>query len=1087
MKARPHSVSLKTLVLLACLFAHTRQGLATTAILPGDDDLIIGARAIVRAKVISVDSGLGDDDRIYTYVGLRVRETLKGHVAGRKIVLKELGGQVGDRGSIIYGNAQFVPGEEVFLYLDTWADGSLRVYQMFLGKFNVVTDPATGESVVVRPRPDANTVVLRREAGERGGPATERMKLSDYRRMVEASLAANRERSRVFEQTYYAGTPVLAEPQEYERAALGGALHPQYTLIASPPPRWFEPDDNLPVVFMVNPDNAPNPQVMDDVNAAMNVWSNIPGCSLRVANGGTMDSCYLGTGVNAIVFNNCDGRNAPSPFCAGVLAWGGLNWFGSITRVVNGTTFVKAREGFVSFNPYAACNFGEHCQVQEIAAHEIGHALGLGHSQNSDATMAAFAHFDGRCASLRQDDINGVLFIYPASGAGPGPISIATGSPLAPASPGVAYSQRLVASGGREPYRWAVSAGVLPQGLTLGEGGTISGTPSATGTFNFTVRVTDSNSATAQKDLALSVFTTTSEYDGVFVSQNVPASVQPGQSFTVSIKWLNTGTREWSGSGGFRLGSQNPPNNVTWGGNAVNLPGFVTPARQHLDLTFTAFAPETPGTYNFQWQMYQEGVGFFGQLSANAAIQVGTGGGENPTNAAAFVTQSVPASMTAGHSYLVAVTMRNTGTTTWSAGSYKLASQNPENNSSWGSSRVALPSAIPPGAQATFTFAVTAPAAPGAYNFQWQMYEEGAGFFGQMSDNASVNVIQLTSPVINEPPALGAMKGAPFKHQFTALGGEPPYTWAVAGGALPAGVSLNTNLGVVAGVAAETGNFSFTLRVVDSQSRAGQKAVTIAVAPALLRITTTSLPNVMRGAAFGHKLAATGGTEPYSWSLGGGALPAGLGIDTSTGMISGTPAASGTFIFAVDVVDAASRAATKSLALTVLAPPLAVDGGSSIEGTKGVALSYHLSVVGGLPPYTWAVMGGALPAGLALNSATGAISGTPVVGGAFTVTVGVRDQNGESASKVLQIRLLDPERVPVITAAKYKASKRKLTVSGERFDPAATLLIDGAQAGARLSGGRFLVKRLSLGSGRHEIRVVNPGGVFSQAFSLDVK
>jgi hypothetical protein len=966
MKASPKNVCLKSLALLVCLLALARSGLATTAILPSDDDLIIGARAIVQASVLSLDSSLGVDDRIYTYITLRVKKVLKGHLTERKIVLKEMGGQVGDLGSTIYGNPQFVPGEEVFLYLDTWADGSLRVYQMFLGKFNVVDDPVTGESQVVRSQPDANTVVLQEEAS--GRPATERMKLSDYTRMVESRLAANRERSQIFEQTYYARAPLLAEPREYARAAREGALHPQYTLIASPPPRWFEPDDNLPVIFMVNPDNAPNPQVMDDVNAAMNVWSNIPGCSLRVANGGTMDSCYLGTGVNAIVFNNCDGRNAPSPFCAGVLAWGGLNWFGSITRVINGTTFVKAREGFVSFNPYAACNFGEHCQVQEIATHEIGHALGLGHSQFSDATMAAFAHFDGRCASLRQDDINGILFIYPSSGSGPGPLSIATGSPLAPASPGVFYSQRLVASGGQEPYRWALSAGALPQGLALNESGTISGTPSATGTFNFTIRLTDAATATVQKSFAISVFTTTSEYDGVFVSQNVPASVQPGQSFTVSIKWLNTGTREWNGSGGFRLGSQNPSNNTTWGGNAVNLPGFITPARQHLDLTFTAFAP----------------------------------------------------------------------------------------------------------------------AAPGAYNFQWQMYQEGVGYFGQMSDNASVNVIQLTSPTINEPPALGAMKGAPFKHQFTATGGSPPYTWAVAEGDLPSGISLNSNLGLLAGAATAMGSFSFTLRVTDSESRASHKAVTIVVAPALLQIMTTNLPTIMRGVAFSHPLTATGGTEPYTWSLGGGTLPAGLGISASTGAILGTPAASGTFIFTVEVTDSSSRAASRSLALTVMALPLSIDSGSSVEGTKGIALSYHLSAVGGLPPYTWSVASGVLPSGLTLNSATGAISGTPAVGGTFTVGVSVRDQNSESATRALQIRLLDPDTLPVITRARYKASKRKLTVSGQRIDPAATLLIDGVQASARFSDGAFLVKRLTLTAGRHEIKVVNPGGVSSQGFFLNV-
>jgi hypothetical protein len=108
-----------------------------------------------------------------------------------------------------------------------------------------------------------------------------------------------------------------------------------------------------------------------------------------------------------------------------------------------------------------------------------------------------------------------------------------------------------------------------------------------------------------------------------FVSQNVPTNVQPGQQFLSNLQFRNTGTTTWSGVAYF-FASQNPALNQTWGGNGVSLNGFVASPGQVLSVDFTAFAPTTPGVYNFQWQMYQNGgAGFFGQMSTNVVIQVG--------------------------------------------------------------------------------------------------------------------------------------------------------------------------------------------------------------------------------------------------------------------------------------------------------------------------------------------------------------------------------------------------------------------------------------------------------------------------------
>jgi hypothetical protein len=116
-------------------------------------------------------------------------------------------------------------------------------------------------------------------------------------------------------------------------------------------------------------------------------------------------------------------------------------------------------------------------------------------------------------------------------------------------------------------------------------------------------------------------------------------------------------------------------------------------------------------------------------------------GAPPPGDNAAFISQTAPpGSMTPGQTASVTVTMQNTGTTTWTtAGGYKLGSQNPANNSTWGLSQVSLPSSVAPNAQVTFNFTITAPSTVGTYNFQWQMLKNTTSF-GNPSTNVSVNV-----------------------------------------------------------------------------------------------------------------------------------------------------------------------------------------------------------------------------------------------------------------------------------------------------------------------------------------------------------
>jgi photosystem II stability/assembly factor-like uncharacterized protein len=109
-----------------------------------------------------------------------------------------------------------------------------------------------------------------------------------------------------------------------------------------------------------------------------------------------------------------------------------------------------------------------------------------------------------------------------------------------------------------------------------------------------------------------------------------------------------------------------------------------------------------------------------------------------------WMSQIVPTQVRAGQTFSVTLVFENRGGSVWTLSrGYKLQSQDPTNNVVWGLSTVALSAsdAILPGQQKTFTFNVTAPAAPGKYSFQWQMLHEGFAKFGSKNKKTTINVV----------------------------------------------------------------------------------------------------------------------------------------------------------------------------------------------------------------------------------------------------------------------------------------------------------------------------------------------------------
>jgi hypothetical protein len=107
---------------------------------------------------------------------------------------------------------------------------------------------------------------------------------------------------------------------------------------------------------------------------------------------------------------------------------------------------------------------------------------------------------------------------------------------------------------------------------------------------------------------------TTSQMYATFLSMSgVPASVVAGQAFTASMTFQNTGACTWTAANGYRLGSQNPENNTTWGTNRIYLgAGEAIAPGQSKTFTITAIAPSTAGSYGWGWRMVRDGINWLG-------------------------------------------------------------------------------------------------------------------------------------------------------------------------------------------------------------------------------------------------------------------------------------------------------------------------------------------------------------------------------------------------------------------------------------------------------------------------------------------
>ena len=237
------------------------------------------------------------------------------------------------------------------------------------------------------------------------------------------------------------------------------------------------------------------------------------------------------------------------------------------------------------------------------------------------------------------------------------------------------------------------------------------------------------------------------------------------------------------------------------------------------------------------------------------------------------------------------------------------------------------------------------------------------------------------------------VQGASYSQDLSATGGVPPYTWSIVGGDLPPGLVLDPEKGIISGVPKDSGLFSFTVQVQDNGTpqQKERRDISITINPKL-RVITERVKNGVQGASYSQDLSAEGGIPPYTWSIAGGDLPPGLVLDPEKGIISGVPKDSGLFSFTVQVQDKGTpqQKERRDISITIN-PQLRVITEKIENGVQGASYSQDLSAEGGIPPYTWSIVGGDLPPGLVLDPGKGIISGVPKDSGLFSFTVEVRD------------------------------------------------------------------------------------------------
>jgi RHS repeat-associated protein len=515
------------------------------------------------------------------------------------------------------------------------------------------------------------------------------------------------------------------------------------------------------------------------------------------------------------------------------------------------------------------------------------------------------------------------------------------------------YSATVKASGGVQPYAWSIISGAVPTGLSLNlSTGVISGSPTGSGTSSFTVQATDSSSPSPESATA-----------------SLSITVAPTALLAVTTTSLTGATQGVNYS------------------QAVKASGGITP---------------------YSWSILS------GALPAGLSLDPSTGtitGAPTASGTLNFTVQvtdsSTPTAQTATQALSIAVAASALTITTAklpAAQQYKVYSATVKASGgvkpyAWSVAAGALPAGLTLNPS---TGAITgSPTGSGTSSFTVQVADTSTPSSQTATAALSIGVAATPPLAVTTTSLAAATQGVSYSQTLSASGGVTPYSWSIVSGALPGGLNLSST-GAITGTPTGSGTSDFTVQVIDSSSPAVEtatQALSITATASPLAVTTKSVHSATQGSSYSATVKASGGVKPYAWSIASGALPPGLSLHPSTGVLSGIPTGSGTSTFTVQVTDGSTptaQSATEALSMTVSASPPAIATASLPGGTWGEPFSTTLQATGGVRPYAWSIVSGTLPAGLSLDPSSGDITGTPSFTGTFLFTVQVTDQSTPS-------------------------------------------------------------------------------------------
>lgn len=373
------------------------------------EDLAARASRIVEATVVDTRSGFDPQTgALSTYVTLDVTAVHRGPAERTRLTLREAGGRFGSLVHEVDAVPTYRVGENVFVFLEAAEDGALRTTGMFYGKFSV--DPASGSAVRDL---DGQGRILHRPPASR-----EKLSHGDLVSVAAAVAALDRQAA--------AGREA---PPEIDRLAFDDSapLDPEkfVALSETQPARWNQADAGTAIVFDIERARNPlgsGPAAVEEIQRAMASWTAVPESRIALAPGNTdasftaahprSPSVAMPAGANIVLFGDPYNDISDSGTCSGVLAIGGYWRSATPSGNVNGITFYPALYGYVIFNNGFECFLGNRDNLAEVATHELGHAIGFGHSTAPDSIMRASV-YGFRGPRLGDDDRDGAHCHYP--------------------------------------------------------------------------------------------------------------------------------------------------------------------------------------------------------------------------------------------------------------------------------------------------------------------------------------------------------------------------------------------------------------------------------------------------------------------------------------------------------------------------------------------------------------------------------------------------------------------------------------------------------------------------------------------------